>query len=241
MKIKIINPDYGMTRNQMDGRCKILQQYVAADVELYMECLKETKVYLDSVADGVFAGPEILKMAVEAERDGFQAIILYCFSDPVLEACRQLVSIPVIGAGQAACLMVPYIGYQCAILVSDLRRVPEKQISLSRTGLSMERILDFVEVEANALDPIDDKKELYEALLKAGQIALQRTKAQVLVMGCLTYLGFSEKLSCELGVPVVDAGAAAVAMAESIVRQGLFTSKKAYLDRKDMTYILYYK
>ena len=70
MKLMIINPDWGMTKEQMEERCRFLSVYAGRDTELSMRCLEETQVQLDSVADAVLAGPEILKIAMEAERDG---------------------------------------------------------------------------------------------------------------------------------------------------------------------------
>ncbi|MDD7113902.1 MAG: hypothetical protein PUH88_05465 [Lachnospiraceae bacterium] len=36
MRIMIINPDYGMTREEMELRCQMLSKAVGPDVEFYM-------------------------------------------------------------------------------------------------------------------------------------------------------------------------------------------------------------
>lgn len=238
MKLMIINPDWGMTREQMDRRCEILSQYVSSDTEISMECLTETEVYLDSAADAVFAGPEIIKMAMKAEAEGYDAVILYCFSDPAMEACRQVVRIPVIGCGQAACLMIPVLGYHGALLLADGERIPEKIVSVGRTGLSADRIVGFEAVQKKGLSPDRDRAELIEELAAAGKRALEKTGAQVLVLGCLSYLGMAKELEEILQVPVVDPATVAVTLAESMVRQGLCHSKKAFLTRDAMTMVL---
>jgi allantoin racemase len=132
--------------------------------------------------------------------------------------------------------MIPVIGYQGAVLVADERRTPEKQIALSRTGLSMDRICGFEGIRAKGLDPIKDLNRLKEELVAAGKRALEKTGAQVLVLGCLSFLGLGEELEEELHVPVIDPGPAGVALAEAVVRQRLFSSKKAYLGSEDITY-----
>ena len=76
MKIRIINPDYGVGEEAMAQRCSILQQFVGPDVELSMVCLTQTKVEIDSAADVVMAGPEILELAKQAEQDGCDAVVL---------------------------------------------------------------------------------------------------------------------------------------------------------------------
>ena len=77
MKIRIINPDYGVGEKNMAQRCRILQQFVGPDVELSMVCLTRTKVEIDSAADVVLAGAEILDLAQEAEQEGCDAVVLY--------------------------------------------------------------------------------------------------------------------------------------------------------------------
>ncbi len=228
MKFKIINPDWGMTEEQMEQRCRILEDYTRHRVQLSMECLTQTKVSLDSLVDLVRAGPEILKIAIRAEQEGYDAVILYCFSDPVMEACRQAVSIPVVGAGQAAYLLLPAVAYHGVLLAADQNRIPEKMVSLSRTGLAADRICGYEPVHARDLDPIEHRRQLKKELLKAGRRALEHTDAQALILGCLSFLGLSEELSAELMVPVIDPGPASVCLAETLVCMHLRSSPKAY-------------
>ena len=47
-----------------------------------------------------------------------------------------------------------------------------------------------------------------------------------MVLGCAGMADLCERLSAELGVPVIDGVAAAVVMAEGLVRMGLRTSKR---------------
>lgn len=232
MKLMIINPDWGMTREQMDRELRELSAFVSETTELFMECLTHTEVCLDSAADIVLAGPEILSMARKAERDGFDAVILYCFSDPALEACRQCLTIPVIGAGQAACLMIPQVGYHGTVLLADDRRIPEKMASVCRTGLQTGRILNFRGIALEGLSCVSDRESVIEKLCRAGKQALLEQPSQVIVLGCLSFLGMAQELEKKLGVPVIDPAALSVSMAELMVRQGLHSSKRAYPDRK---------
>ena len=47
MKIFIINPDFGVTPEQMAARCHLLSVHVGPDVELHMECLVENHIEID--------------------------------------------------------------------------------------------------------------------------------------------------------------------------------------------------
>lgn len=228
MRIMIINPDYGMTREEMDMRCEILSEFTGEDVELSMECLTETKVYVDSAFDVVMAGPEIVQRAIQAEKDGFDAVVIYCFSDPALDACREAVSIPVVGGGQASCLTSMMVGRQCGILITDKRRMSEKMAFRYQTGLMPDNIRSMHSVDLHDVDIWKEREKTLDILFQASKELMDEAGVQVIILGCLSFLGLAEPLAKRLKIPVIDAAKAAVSMAESLVRQKLFTSKIAY-------------
>lgn len=228
MKIMIINPDYGMTRGEMDARCAVLGGHVGPDVSLAMQCLAQSEVYLDSVADGVMAGPEILRMAIRAEAEGYDAVVLYCFSDPAVEACRELLRIPVIGGGQGAYLMALTVSRQFGVLVSDAKRIPEKRLFAHQTGIDAARACAFEAPDLQGKGIREDTGFTVDCLAEAAGRMIRQEGIQAVVLGCLSYLGMADSLAARLGLPVIDAAIAAVAMAEALVRAGLGTSKAAY-------------
>ena len=71
--------------------------------------LKENRIFAVNTKDGpdsietfedeIKAGPFILKL-VEDNKDKFDAIIINCFADPVINAAREISHIPIIGSGQ---------------------------------------------------------------------------------------------------------------------------------------------
>ena len=140
MKIFIINPDYGVTPEQLATRCRLLSAHVGPDVELTMECLTQNKIEIDSALDVALAAPEIITMALRAQNEGYDAVVIYCFSDPALDACRELLSIPVVGAGQAACLVAPLVGRQAGLLLASALRAPEKRLFVEQCGVNPARI-----------------------------------------------------------------------------------------------------
>lgn len=227
MKIFIINPDYGVTPEQIEQRCQLLSQHVGADVELHMECLQKNHIEIDSAMDAVLAAPEIILMALSAEQSGYDAVVIYCFSDPALAACRELLNIPVVGAGQAACLLAPMIGRQAGLLLADEARTPEKQLFVEQCGVQPSRIKAIGGLQT-FVDPWQQREHAAELLTVAGEKLLVSSGVQVLILGCLSFLGLSKPLSERLGVPVIDPAIAAVSLAESLVRQRLQTSRKAY-------------
>ena len=228
MKILIINPDYGMTQEEMALRCRILEEYTAPDTQLAMVCPQSSGVELNSALDVVLAAPEIVQLAADGQNAGFDAIVLYCFSDPVIDACREALRIPVIGGAQASCLAALNVCRSFGVILADEARLPEKKLFLRTLGVSPERIGQIAAVNLNGISPWADREITFKKLLACGQKMMRETHTEAIVLGCLSFLGLAEPLSRVLGIPVIDPAVAAVTTAESIVRQRLFTSKVSY-------------
>lgn len=228
MKILIINPDYGMTQEEMALRCRILEEYTAPDTQLAMVCPQNSGVELNSALDVVLAAPEIVQLAADGQNAGFEAVVLYCFSDPVIDACREALRIPVIGGAQASCLAALNVCRSFGVILADEARLPEKKLFLRTLGVSPERIGQIAAVNLNGISPWADRETTFKKLLACGQKMIRETHTEAIVLGCLSFLGLAEPLSRVLGIPVIDPAVAAVTTAESIVRQRLFTSKVSY-------------
>lgn len=228
MKILIINPDYGMTQEEMALRCRILEEYTAPDTQLTMVCPQSSGVELNSALDVVLAAPEIVQLAADGQNAGFDAVVLYCFSDPVIDACREALRIPVIGGAQASCLAALNVCRSFGVILADEARLPEKKLFLRTLGVSPERIGQIAAVNLNGVSPWADREAAFKKLLACGQKMMRETHTEAIVLGCLSFLGLAEPLSRVLGIPVIDPAVAAVTTAESIVRQRLFTSKVSY-------------
>lgn len=228
MKILIINPDYGMTQEEMALRCRILEEYTAPDTQLAMVCPQSSGVELNSALDVVLAAPEIVQLAADGQNAGFDAVVLYCFSDPVIDACREALRIPVIGGAQASCLAALNVCRSFGVILADEARLPEKKLFLRTLGVSPERIGQIAAVNSNGISPWADRETTFKKLLACGQKMMRETHTEAIVLGCLSFLGLAEPLSRVLGIPVIDPAVAAVTTAESIVRQRLFTSKVSY-------------
>ena len=227
MKIMIINPDYGVSPEAMALRCSILQKYAAPDTELNMVCPQHSRVEINSALDVVLAAPELVSLAAQAQNGGYDAVVLYCFSDPAMEACREALRIPVIGGAQAACLAALNVSRSFGVMLAGSARLPEKKRFLRTLGVDPSCIGEIAAADLNGIDPWENREETLKRLTACGQ-KMAAKGAEAIVLGCLSFLGLAEPLSKTLGIPVIDPAVAAVTTAESIVRQRLNTSKVSY-------------
>ncbi len=228
MKIKIINPDYGMTKEQILKRVEILSSITRKDTFLSMECLKDSIVTIDSMLDVSLASPEIIKMAVNAEKEGYDAVVLYCFSDPAIAACREVLSIPVIGAGQASILTACGLGYNFSLIVTEETRIPEKKNFVSSLGINPNKLASIQSIELSYEEMEKDKEKTLSTLAKAANKCICEDNAEVIVLGCLSFLGIGKRLSDKINIPVIDPAFIAVSTAELYVLHNLSHSKKSY-------------
>ena len=67
----------------------------------------------------------IMKAAVQAETDGFDALVIGCCYDPALTQCRELVNIPVIGPLEASIANARPFGHRYAVVTDHHKAVPE--------------------------------------------------------------------------------------------------------------------
>lgn len=230
MRIKVINPDYGMSAETLHSREEMLSSIARPDTIISMDCLTAAHVSIDSALDVVVAAAEIVQRAVQAEKEGYDAVVLYCLSDPALTACREAVRIPVLGGGQTAILVAAGLGYNFSLLINSDRRCPEKAEFVRSTGVDPSRLASVRSIDIPPQASRQDKKKTIQRLTAAGEKCVQEDGAQVLVLGCLSFAGMGPAVSAVLKVPVVDPAFTAINMAELLHMQKLSHSKMAYPD-----------
>lgn len=228
MHIKVINPDYGMSINALQDRVEMLSAIARPDTEISMDCITNTKVSIDSRLDIVLAGPEIVSRAIQAEKDGYDAVVLYCLSDPAITACREAVKIPVIGGGQTSMLVACSLGNNFSIITTSERRIPEKKESLRNMGIELNKLASVRGINVSLDDTRKNTDETISKLVEVGKRCRDEDAAEVIVLGCLSFAGMGSSVSDALGIPVVDPAFAAINMAELLYVQKLSHSKITY-------------
>ena len=77
---------------------------------------------IESMYEEYLSIPATARRAVELEQEGWEALILGCYGDPGLDALRELVSIPVVGPGEATALVVEEGDHRDVIPIVDVTR-----------------------------------------------------------------------------------------------------------------------
>ncbi len=230
MKILVIGTDSGSSDEHLRARKSLLLQAASPGTEIIVDCQRETQVYVDSCVDVVITGPETLKRAVQAERDGFDAVCLFCGSDPAYDACRELLHIPVIGAAHASFATAMCLGYRYSFITTSKRRIPQKMEFIRSCGIDMSRLASVRSIlyDHGAEDTVARRESTVRQLADVCRVCADEDGADVAVLGCLAFAGMAAEVGALAGMAVVDPAFAMIAMAEALVRQGVSHSKLAY-------------
>ncbi|MEM2987215.1 MAG: aspartate/glutamate racemase family protein, partial [Nitrososphaerota archaeon] len=98
LKILVINPVSISKWDIIDK--EIISKYVTSNTKVDFVNLRDAPETIECFYDDALTAPLVAKATYNAEKDGYNAIVIGCFDDPGLDASREKVSIPVLGIGE---------------------------------------------------------------------------------------------------------------------------------------------
>jgi len=228
MRLKVIIPNVGMKPETLRAREAMLKQYAMPDTEISVACIDRGPESIESNYDEVFAGIYILDSIKKAEAEDYDAVIIYCGSDPAIEAAREMVNIPVIGPGRISMMIAQELAYKFSIITAIETSIPRDEEHFRKMGFDSTRLVSVRSLNIPVSRIRDDMEYTYQAIIQAGRKAIEEDGAHGLVLKCLGTAGLGRRVQKELGVPVIDPAFLAVKYAELMMGLGLVYSKKSY-------------
>jgi Asp/Glu/hydantoin racemase len=171
----------------------------------------------------------VLHAALRAEQDGFDAVLITCFGDPLLYQIRQAVDIPVVSLGESSILLAAMMGHKFGIVTISPYNIFEQEHIIAKYGLEHR----YAGCRPN-LEPADeqplalvDARHAIEVFKKAAR-ELIADGAEIVIPGCgllSPALRLAPGAEAEYpmglteidGVPVMDVMGVALKMAETMV------------------------
>jgi allantoin racemase len=173
--------------------------------------------------------PPALGRIRQLAAEGVDGVIVGCFGDPGVDAARELVTMPVVGPGEAAMLLAASLGHRFAVVtVLDSVVQPLRRLAWS-VGV-LDKLATVRTIGIPVLELYRDLDATAGRIAQAGKRAIEEDGADTVILGCMT-MAFAERhleLAAALGVPVVNPAHAALKLAEALVGAGLTHSKRAY-------------
>lgn len=179
---------------------------------------------IESRYDEALAGPDIIKRITEAEADGVNAVVVNCFGDPSVRTGRELVSIPVTGPCESSMLVAASLCDRFSVISVVKNIIPLIRDNAEIYGVS-NKLASVRVTGIPVLDLQKDRDTTSHALVEEGRKAIELDGAEVLILGCTGMTGIAERITKEIGVPVVDPLPTAIKFAETLVSLRLSHSK----------------
>ena len=211
-------------------RAKVLQGYAGAGVEVAAEPTAHGPASIESAHDAGLVVPELIRLGPAAEKRGYGAIIIGCYSDPGLDALREMLTIPVVGPGAASLHLAAQIGTRIAVLTPTGRGFGRVAARLRAMALA-ELLVSVRGIGLSVMDLAQQKPGALDKAASAASVAVEQDGADVLVLGCMSLAflpGICEELGSRVGVPIVNPVMAALKTAEALVAMRLTHSKAAW-------------
>ncbi len=177
---------------------------------------------VDSNVQSLLAAVGLIDV-VASYREPYDAVVVGGFGEHGREGLQELLNVPVLDIAECAAHVAMMLGRTFSVVTTLQRSVAQVEDRLLLAGLiSRCASVRAIGLATRALD--DDPVAAVSVIVETARRAVEQDHAEVIVLGCGGMAGLDELVSAAVSVPVVDGAAAAVAVAESLVRLGLRTS-----------------
>lgn len=222
MNILVVNPNSteSMTQKIIDSA----RQVASAGVTITGATGKGAPASIEGHYDEAMSVPALLSCVQRAEDEGIDGIVVACFDDPGIGACREIATGPVLGICEAAVKAASMLATSFTVVTTLPRSVPVIEHLIHGYGLSHQcrkvrsaaiPVLALEEPGSNAREKVRDE------ILRA----IEEDHCEAVVLGCAGMADLTAWLSEETGIPVIDGVSVATRMIEALVGCGLKTSK----------------
>jgi allantoin racemase len=222
----------GRLSGELARREEILRSIASPGTEIDIFGLEEDpeKSHLGTIQSAYEASLSTigdLECAMAAERAGYQAVIIPCGGDPGVAPLREVLRIPVVPPGSTAKHFCSMLGPRFSVLTTG--KGPSRWTEAhERDGLL--KLISVHPVGLTVPEVRARPEEAFEAMVREGRRAVEEYGACSVTYGCMSmgFLMVDEKLSEEIGVPVINPVKVAVRTAETLIDLGITHSKIAY-------------
>ncbi len=221
--------DGGLGEAEMLRRRDVLQANAFPGTVVEIADVATGPSSIESMYEEYQSVPGSVAAIVQAEKDGFDGVILGCAGDPGLDAAKEMVSIPVIGPGENSVLLAAQLGHHFSIITVMESIVDPLEHLVLKAGVDR-KLASVRSVNVSVLDIGKDPDLIRRRALEEAKAARDQDRADTIVLGCMSmaFAQLDKEMSAELGIPVINPAIAALKTLESMVAMGISHSKKAF-------------
>lgn len=227
MKIKIINPVPDLAPDIVEDMGKYLKSAVNAGTEIQFTAVKRGFRSIETEAQGVINGAEILRQVMALQEDDCDGIFINCFDDPALIGARELSAKPVLGPYGASVLFASMVSERIGIITTDDYGLSCEERKALHYRFQ-DRIAAVEKVDMTVLDL--RAGELLQRLTDCCQ-RMEKQRIYVVILGCTGMNFAADELKAALAktgsrVQVIEPLKTGVKMLELLISMGFGNSIK---------------
>lgn len=222
MKILVLNPN--TSRAVTDRVAGVIHRIARSDVQVEVAQIAHGPEALESYYDETVAAPYIIEAVRNANRQGFDAVIIAAFCDPVIEALKEISDIPVYSLEETAFSIALLLGNKFSILTEMKHKVSVKTQHVRKHGLES-RFASVRPLNMGVTEIAENPARVKQVGMEIARRMIDEDGAEVIIMGCASMAGYSEDLERELCVPVLDPVSVTYKVVEGLTDIGVRHSK----------------
>ena len=229
MKIMMVMGEY--PAEEAERRRQAVLKCASTGTEIGFAVIKATFFRRsNSQVNSLSAGPLVAEVAQRAETDGYDAVVPFGTLDAGVELARNLVRIPIVGAGQSVLHLGAQLSNRLGVIAYE-----EKSIPFMRKQMHAWRIADSIvgirSVEIPLPESTKNRNAMRARFIQVARELIDNFAAEIIVPMGVTMVPVQyspQEFEGELGVPVMDALKTSIQTAEMLVRMGLTHSVRTY-------------
>ena len=230
MKIAYVVPGV-MDKEEMQRRENLLKEWAFPGVEVIVTGVTEGPASVESMYEEYLSIPVTAKKIFQLEKEGFDAAILGCAGDPGLDGMREITTdMLVVGPGQTSMQLAVMLGNRFSVLTVTDSTVASSYELAHKAGVAGS-LASVKPLNIPVLELAENRESTIEKIVSVGRDAVQKDRADVLVLGCMTmgFLNVAEDIQNILNVPVINPSKTGLKTAEALLGSNLMHSKKAFM------------
>jgi allantoin racemase len=238
MKIRVINPIPEGVGISTEGDIARLKAAERPGTEISVAYIKSGKPYIIGDYEDSLAVPGTIQAAIQAEREGMDAIIINCTADTGVSACRECVTIPVVTAMETSMYLAAQLSHKFSVLTFSNDTIVRYESMAWKFGL-WHKLASVRSIEIQLAQMDHEDPNFVDALYRLGKKCVEEDNAHSLIMGCTAFELVSKPLQDffrQAGIPIliIEPYAISVRMAETLAILKISQSKLSYPMPKDI-------
>ena len=230
MKRALVIVPFALSGKELDNRRSQTKSVdLGPDIEFDFKPVNAGPSSFMSAHDWAIMELAIFEAGVNAQQDGYDALVIDTMSDSGMAPLRSILDIPVISPGKASMLFALMLGNRFGILAQWDKALVRYKKAAIEYGLSEHCIaVDHFDEPPDFANLLGGKEEKIFPKMKDACNRMINKGAEVICLGSTTMHQAAEYLSKELPIPVINPGPLSYKLVETMLSTGLTHSRQAF-------------